>query len=192
MLLLSSSVDSLRTTVGSFWANQSATLLSDAIMAACSVLRSLPPAPPLPTPLFLERGLWWSAVNFDTWSLMVTFPGEVLSNSMVKEAWPWAAEQTCTLTCKIKICRNPWNSWNYYQEWHFSWLACRCVSNIGISVLGGNLMDAIVGHVTLLCWNLKVIGTLRWGCMKNIFFTFVPATRLFTVCVGKARKLRYS
>lgn len=86
MLLLSSSVDSLRTKVGSFWASQSATLLSDAIIAACSVLRSLPPAPPLPAPLFLERDLWWSGVNFDTWSLMVTFPGEVLSNSMVKEA----------------------------------------------------------------------------------------------------------
>lgn len=86
MLLLSSSVDSLRTIVGSFWASQSATLLSDAIIAACSVLKSLPPAPPLPAPLFLERDLWWSGVNFDTWSLMVTFPGEVLSNSMVKEA----------------------------------------------------------------------------------------------------------
>lgn len=88
MLLLSSSVDSLRTRVGSFWASQSATLLSDAIMAACSVLKSLAPAPPLPAPLFLERDLWWSGVNFDTWSLIVTFPGEVLSNSMVKEAWP--------------------------------------------------------------------------------------------------------
>lgn len=86
MLLLSSSVDSVRTSVGSLWASQSATLLSDAIIAACSVLKSLPPAPPLPAPLFLERGRCWSGVNFDTWSLMVTFPGEVLSNSMVKEA----------------------------------------------------------------------------------------------------------
>lgn len=99
MLLLSSSVDSLRTRVGSFWASQSATLLSDAIIAACSVLKSLPPAPPLPAPLFLERDLWWSGVNFDTWSLMVTFPGEVLSNSMVKEAWPWAVEQTLQFYC---------------------------------------------------------------------------------------------
>lgn len=24
--------------------------------------------------------------------------------------------------------------------------------------------------------------------MKNIFFTFVPAAQLFTICVGKARK----
>lgn len=93
MLLLSSSVDSRRTMVGSFWANQSATLLSEAIIAACSVLRSLPPVPPPPAPLFLERDLWWSGVNFDTWSLMVTFPGEVLSNSMVKEACPWAEDQ---------------------------------------------------------------------------------------------------
>lgn len=99
MLLLSSSVDSLRTKVGSFWASQSATLLSDAIMAACSVLRSLLPAPPLPAPLFLERDLWWSGVNFDTWSLMVTFPGEVLSNSMVKEAWPWAVKQMLQFYC---------------------------------------------------------------------------------------------
>lgn len=94
MLLLSSSVDSLRTSVGSLWASQSATLLSDAIIAAWSVLRSLPPAPPLAAPLFLQRGLWWSDVNFETWSLMVTFPGEVLSNSMVNEAWPWAVKKT--------------------------------------------------------------------------------------------------
>ena len=100
MLLLSSSVDSLRTRVGSFWASQSATLLSDAIIAACRVLKSLPPAPPLPPPLFLERDLWWSGVNFDTWSLMVTFPGEVLSNSIVKEAWPWAVEQ------KLQLCQS--------------------------------------------------------------------------------------
>lgn len=92
MLLLSSSVDSLRTSVGSFWASQSATLHSEAIMAACSVLRSLPLTPAPPAPLFLERGRWWSGVNFDTWSLMVTFPGDVSSNSMVKEAWPWAVE----------------------------------------------------------------------------------------------------
>lgn len=94
MLLLSSSVDSLRTRVGSLWASQSATFVSDAIIAAWSVLRSRPPVPPLPVPLFLERHLWCSDPNFDTWSLMVTFPGEVLSNSMVKDAWPWAVEQT--------------------------------------------------------------------------------------------------
>lgn len=94
MLLLSSSVDSLRKRVGSFCASQSATLLSDAIIAACSVLKSLALAPPLPAPLFLERDRGWSGVNFETWSLMVTFPGEVLSNSMVKEAWPWANEKT--------------------------------------------------------------------------------------------------
>lgn len=94
MLLLSSSVDSLRTRVGSLWASQSATFVSDAIIAAWSVLRSRPPVPPLPVPLFLERHLWCSDPNFETWSLMVTFPGEVLSNSMVKDAWPWAVEQT--------------------------------------------------------------------------------------------------
>lgn len=45
------------------------------------------------------------------------------------------------------------SSWNVY-------LACRRVSNAAFCVLGGNLVDAVVGHVTLLCWNLKVTGSL--------------------------------
>lgn len=80
ILLFSSSVDSRLTIGGSFWASQSATLLSEAMMAACRVLRSLPPT----WGEFLGRGR-------DTWSLMVTFPGEVLSNSMVNEVLVCAA-----------------------------------------------------------------------------------------------------
>lgn len=67
------------------------------------------------------------------------------------------------------------------------WLACRRVSGAAIGVLGGDLVDPAVGHVSLLGWNLKVVGSWRRGRMKRIFFSFVPAPRLFTVCVGKAK-----
>ncbi|TNN64328.1 hypothetical protein EYF80_025458 [Liparis tanakae] len=180
MLLLSSSVDSLRTSVGSFWASQSATLLSDAIIAACSVLKSLPPDPPLPAPLFLERDRWWSGVNFDTWSFMVTFPGEVASNSMICPSPPilssalrvstgLAGDSLEEVTPPVALLSPG------------LWLLPLGDFSVFIGVLAGDLLVAVVAVVSLLDGFLVFTELICPPVLQpddNEFFSYKPATGL--------------
>lgn len=58
---------------------------------------------------------------------------------------------------------------------------CGCVSGVALSVLSGNLMDAIIGHVTLLGWYVKVTGIVCRGGVKNVLLGFLRTTGLFAV-----------
>lgn len=58
---------------------------------------------------------------------------------------------------------------------------CSSVGGGALCVLCGNLMDAVIGHVTLLGRNLKVTGIMGGGRMQAVLFGFLPSTCLFAV-----------
>lgn len=59
------------------------------------------------------------------------------------------------------------------------------MSGTALCVLSGNLMDAVVGHVTLLGGDLKVAGIMGGGRMEAVLFSLLPSTSFFAVYVWK-------